>query len=369
MSVYPPSGSKSNGYGLDASTSIQLTVFGLVNGVLANANFTVWDQGPEEHYDRDQKKSWAKRTLIMKWEDRIQLTNMVAGGGFWIGGLFGYFNSLSYPDCPSLVFDNIHFTPQPIGGWTQSGNVVTNMDANGNITSTSAPGPNSQAGARYCKAEITYKYPDYPDGGTASTLDMDFDLGYKTIPNPTGKPAYHILNPDGNYTNCIAPMVIRVPSATLTYTVYNCSQIPVAAVCALAGCVNSTAVTMFGVAGNGISTGAPSNTGSTIGSGGAFTTVPSSFVAQPGTLLYLGPTPSRRQSVNGAIQYDVRHRFAWRQQIWNYEVIETGNYTGWWGPITTVGSGNSTGNGTGGSTGGGSVPYSQADFTPIFTQT
>jgi len=249
------------------------------------------------------------RTLLMDWADQPTFVQLLSGGGFFLSGFYAYIPPNQVPGYPGLVYDTVDV----------EGLGVANVD------------PNGVVGYQWARLKITYRQVNYPVGANALTLNMQFGVDCRYVPNTTG--AKILVFPDG--TSPTVPIPFSICVAKISVTLYNCSQIPSANFQPVMGgtnypkCVNSNAMTIKAVQSSGGSYG------------GALS-------CAVGTLLFDGVNTVTRIK-NGTWNYDVTYAMSWRQIPWTCELVtdpSSANFATWqplaWnaGNTTTPSQGN-----------------------------
>jgi hypothetical protein len=245
----------------------------------------VWDEGTEENFVRTGN-STAVRTMLCAWEDRVQIVDLIRGGGVEIGSYYYYIPSQVYPDAPFLPFDSIHIEGLP----GEDGLTV---------------GPNGMVGYKYARLRITYKTLDYFDGVTTGTMSLDYAT--HTVALPQSSPTYQF--PDGTPLQPQDSPPIRVGIVTIVQTRKNLADLPTSLVQGLAGCVNS-----------------------------------STFLdGDPGTVLFDGAHADRRLTTLGAENWDMTYKFRYLPTGWNnllQPTAKNASTVGTWQQVTNISNGN-----------------------------
>ncbi len=296
---------------LDSSTSISITLTGIVGGIVTTQTFQVWDEGTGSVFARDGMESSAWRQIVIAWTDYPQFVNLIRGGGYYVSGSYAYYSSLVYPTAPTLLcFERIQTDGIPIDGLSN--------DAN------------SLVAYKYGRARIIYKPVRYPQGANAATMRVNYGVQIVTIPNTSGNPLYQFS--DG--TKALLPITQRLGTAEIELTLYNCSQIPSATFQPLIGDINNGPFTIYAV-----------NSGVTPYGG--------SFVGDTGTLLFNGPQTVQEVLTTGGTNFTCVYSWSWRSIRWDFEMVSVGSNAGQFLKCTRISDGASL--------------YTLADMTPLLS--
>lgn len=267
---------------LDTSTMIAVNING--------TTYNVWDEDRSEVFQHagamSQKAVWEPRCL---WEDRLDITQSLLGGGEFIAGTTLFLEGWVYPDNPAWTVQGVTTKGEGLRAPAIAAQQVTSWTPTGGMLAY-----------QRCKLTVQFGIPEY-DISTPSTGEQELDFCNNSIPLNNQDIAFSWA--DGTPFHPSQYPTYNFPTVQFQQSLYNRANLPTAGILVAADKVNS-----------------------------------SPFFGAPATqVLFKGCRTSRKITPLGHNNWDLHFSFEYHPFGWNKRFRES---TGQWEDYVVKGTGN-----------------------------